>query len=65
MNTKCAVFRCVLELGPRDMENGVCVLVSRVTVRRKSLNRINLVEEVQAMLEQIHQEMFDRAQAIP
>ncbi|MDF9841345.1 MULTISPECIES: proline--tRNA ligase [unclassified Paenibacillus] len=50
-----------LELGPRDMENGVCVLVSRITGEKKVIQQDNLVEEVQAMLEQVHNEMFERA----
>lgn len=50
-----------LELGPRDMENGVCVIVSRVTGEKKVIQQENLVEEVQAMLEQVHNEMFERA----
>lgn len=50
-----------LELGPRDMENGVCVLVSRVTGEKKVIEQANLVEEVKAMLDQVHNEMFERA----
>ncbi|MFC5401975.1 proline--tRNA ligase [Cohnella soli] len=50
-----------LELGPRDIENGQCVLVSRVTGEKKSVPLDNIVAEVQAMLEQIHGEMFERA----
>lgn len=50
-----------LELGPRDMENGVCVLVSRITGEKKIVQQDNLIEEVKAMLEQVHQEMFNRA----
>lgn len=50
-----------LELGPRDMENGVCVLVSRVTGEKKVVQQGNLVEEVNAMLEQVHKDMFERA----
>ncbi|KAI7248184.1 hypothetical protein KC345_g11881, partial [Hortaea werneckii] len=50
-----------LELGPRDMENGVCVLVSRISGEKKIIQQENLVEEVSAMLEQVHQEMFERA----
>lgn len=50
-----------LELGPRDMENGVCVLVSRVTGEKKIVQQENLVQEVQVMLEQVHGEMFERA----
>lgn len=50
-----------LELGPRDMENGVCVLVSRISGEKKVIQQANLVEEVQTMLEQVHNEMFERA----
>ncbi len=50
-----------LELGPRDMENGVCVLVSRITGEKKVIQQDYLVAEVQAMLEQVHNEMFERA----
>ncbi|GIO61114.1 proline--tRNA ligase [Paenibacillus cellulositrophicus] len=50
-----------LEIGPRDMENGVCVLVSRITGEKKVVQQANLVEEVQTMLDQVQKEMFDRA----
>ncbi|MCM3038249.1 proline--tRNA ligase [Paenibacillus motobuensis] len=52
-----------LEIGPRDMENGVCVLVSRISGEKKVVQQDRLVEEVQAMLEQVHQEMYNRAKA--
>ncbi|GIP27343.1 proline--tRNA ligase [Paenibacillus sp. J23TS9] len=50
-----------LEIGPRDMENGVCVLVSRITGEKKVVQQADLVEEVKAMLDQVQREMFDRA----
>ncbi|MGF7048781.1 prolyl-tRNA synthetase [Paenibacillus sp. DS2015] len=50
-----------LELGPRDMENGVCVLVSRITGEKKIVQQDNIVEEINAMLEQVQQEMLSRA----
>ncbi|MCC3376197.1 proline--tRNA ligase [Cohnella sp. REN36] len=50
-----------LELGPRDLENGDCVLVSRVTGEKKQVPLDNLVTEVQAMLADVHEEMFARA----
>ncbi|MED5016927.1 proline--tRNA ligase [Paenibacillus chibensis] len=50
-----------LEIGPRDMENGVCVLVSRITGEKKVVQQANLVEEVNAMLDQVQREMFNRA----
>lgn len=52
-----------LEIGPRDMENGVCVLVSRISGEKKVVQQESLVEEVTAMLEQVHQEMLERAKA--
>ncbi|MNJ40033.1 Proline--tRNA ligase [compost metagenome] len=52
-----------LEIGPRDMDNGVCVLVSRISGEKKVVQQDNLVEEVQAMLEQVHNEMYERAKA--
>lgn len=52
-----------LEIGPRDMENGVCVLVSRISGEKKVVQQDRLVEEVKAMLEQVHQEMYERAKA--
>lgn len=50
-----------LEIGPRDMENGVCVLVSRVTGEKRIVEQANLAAEVKQMLEDVHQEMFNRA----
>ncbi|OMF36771.1 proline--tRNA ligase [Paenibacillus sp. FSL H8-0548] len=50
-----------LELGPRDMENGQVVLVSRVTGEKRIVQQANLVAEIEAMLEETHLEMFNRA----
>ncbi|MUT66392.1 proline--tRNA ligase [Paenibacillus sp. NEAU-GSW1] len=50
-----------LELGPRDMENGVVVLVSRVTGEKKIVSQDNLVAEVETMLAEIQQSMFEKA----
>ncbi|WP_020615247.1 proline--tRNA ligase [Paenibacillus daejeonensis] len=50
-----------IELGPRDMENGQIVLVSRISGEKRIIAQDQLVEEVGRMLEQIHQEMFERA----
>lgn len=50
-----------LEIGPRDMENGVCVLVSRVSGEKRIVQQANLAEEVQRMLDDVHQEMYNRA----
>ena len=50
-----------LELGPRDIENNSCVLVSRVTREKKFISLDNLEEEVQAMLKFVHDELVERA----
>ncbi|MFS0727879.1 proline--tRNA ligase [Paenibacillus sp. 1P07SE] len=50
-----------IELGPRDMENGQIVLVSRISGEKRIIAQDQLVDEVGRMLEQIHQEMYERA----
>ncbi|WP_068774663.1 proline--tRNA ligase [Paenibacillus sp. FJAT-26967] len=50
-----------VELGPRDMEKGQVVLVSRISGEKKVVLQENFVEEVKQLLEQIHQDMFNRA----
>ena len=51
-----------LEIGPKDMENNSCVLVSRVTREKKFVSLDNLETEVKAMLAQVHDELVARAQ---
>ncbi|TDF98191.1 proline--tRNA ligase [Paenibacillus piri] len=50
-----------VELGPRDMENGQVVLVSRISGEKRIVKQENFVEEVKNMLAEIHQQMYDRA----
>ncbi|MFC0214376.1 proline--tRNA ligase [Paenibacillus chartarius] len=50
-----------VELGPRDMEAGQVVLVSRVTGEKKTVAQADFVSEVQALLEQIHTDMYEKA----
>lgn len=52
-----------LELGPRDMENGVVVLVSRVSGEKKTVKQENLATEVKQLLTEIHDQMYQRAKA--
>lgn len=52
-----------LELGPRDIENGQCVLVSRVTGEKRSVALDNIVAEAEALLVQIHADMYAKANA--
>jgi prolyl-tRNA synthetase len=50
-----------LEIGPRDIANNSCVLVSRVTREKKFVSLDNVAAEVQAMLDQVHGELLERA----
>ncbi|MDO3676315.1 proline--tRNA ligase [Paenibacillus ehimensis] len=50
-----------VELGPRDMENGQVVLVSRITGEKRVVRQDQFVEEVQKLLTETQQEMYDRA----
>lgn len=50
-----------IEHGPRDMENGQVVLVSRVSGEKRMVRQDDIVEEVQKMLDEIHAEMFEKA----
>ena len=50
-----------LEIGPKDIENNSCVLVSRVTREKKFVSLDNVEAEVAAMLEQVHGELVARA----
>jgi prolyl-tRNA synthetase len=50
-----------VELGPRDMENGQVVLVSRISGEKRIVSQDNFVDEVKRMLDEIQQQMFERA----
>ncbi|MBO5295096.1 MAG: proline--tRNA ligase, partial [Clostridia bacterium] len=50
-----------LEIGPRDIENNSCVLVSRVTREKTFVSLDHLAEEVEKALQKVHDEMYQRA----
>ena len=50
-----------LEIGPRDIENNSCVLVSRVTREKTFVSLDNLAEEVEKALDKVHEELYNRA----
>ncbi|MBQ3639922.1 MAG: proline--tRNA ligase [Clostridia bacterium] len=52
-----------LELGPRDIENNSCVLVSRVTREKTFVSLDNLAESVEKALQSVHDELYARALA--
>ena len=49
-----------LELGPRDMENNSCVLVSRVTREKTVVSLDNLPDAVEQALQKVHDELYQR-----
>lgn len=50
-----------IELGPRDLENGTVVLVSRVSSEKRIVPQERAVEETLRMLEENHRLMYERA----
>jgi prolyl-tRNA synthetase len=50
-----------IELGPRDLEQGQAILVSRVSGEKRIIALDNIVFEVRRMLEDVHKELFQRA----
>ena len=50
-----------LELGPRDIENNSCVLVSRVTREKTFVSLDNIEEAVEEALNAVHNELYQRA----
>ena len=50
-----------LEIGPRDIESGNCVLVSRVSREKNFVSLDSVEESVQNMLTQVHDELVARA----
>lgn len=47
-----------LEIGPRDIDNGVCVLVRRDTLEKVTVELNQLSETLEKMLEDIQQNMY-------
>jgi len=48
-----------IEMGPRDIENGTCVVVRRDTFEKITVNIENLSEELDKILEQIQNNLFN------
>ena len=48
-----------IEMGPRDIENGVCVLVRRDTAEKITVNINELEKTINDLLEEIHTNMFE------
>ncbi len=54
---------CRIEIGPRDLENGVATLVRRDTGEKTTAPLDTLTQTVPELLDKIHQGMYDRAAA--
>ena len=54
-------FPMRIELGPKDLENGVCVLVRRDTREKITVSLENAPEEARKLLDQIQKDMYERA----
>ncbi len=50
-----------VELGPKDIENGVCVAVRRDNGEKISVALDQIVEQVPGLLDQVQQGLFDKA----
>lgn len=50
-----------IEIGPRDIENGVCLLASRLGGDKLTVQLDNVTAEVQQLLDNVQKEMFERA----
>ena len=54
-------FPMRIEIGPKDIENGECVMVRRDTREKVSVAIENAADEAKKLLDTIQQDMFDRA----
>ncbi len=52
-----------VEIGPKDIENGICVVVRRDTGEKLEVSIDSLSEKIPALLEQIQKNMFETALA--
>ena len=48
-----------LEMGPRDIENGECILVRRDTLEKITVNLENLEEKIDSLLKEIQENMYN------
>lgn len=52
-----------IEMGPRDIENGECILVRRDTFEKRTIKIENIVTEIEGVLEDIQNNMFNMCKA--
>ena len=51
-----------LELGPRDIEAGVCVAAKRTGGDKITVSLDNVAESVKSLLDQVHNELYEKAE---
>ena len=54
-------FPARIEIGPRDIENGECVVVRRDTRQKYTVKLDEISDFMKKLLEDIHNDMYDRA----
>ena len=47
-----------IEIGPRDIENGKCIIVRRDTLEKKEVSISNIEDEIEATLKDVQNNMF-------
>lgn len=52
-----------LEIGPKDLEKGQCVLTDRLTSTKQVLDINNVAELIPSILDELQKEMFEKAKA--
>lgn len=52
-----------IEVGPRDIKNGVVMVARRDTLEKDTMERAGLADSIQSLLEQIQVNMFEKAKA--
>ncbi len=50
-----------IAIGPRDLENGTVELARRDTLEKLSVNRLGLEDEIETLLQEIQDNLFDKA----
>ena len=53
-----------IEIGPRDIENNQCVIVRRDTLDKYTINLDNLNEEIEKLLKEIQNNMYNMAKEV-
>ena len=56
-------FPVRIEIGPRDIENGECVVVRRDNHEKKTIRMDEISTYIPTLLEEIQKDMYDRAKA--